>query len=89
METVTVTQAKATLSRLLQRVVDGEVIAIGRQGKPEVVMRALVNDPTPRVLGGFEEGSWISNDFDEPMPELDALFEGGDVAEHDSEHNRE
>ncbi len=80
METVTVTEAKATLSRLVQRVLDGETIAIGRRGVPEVVLTAVAHDPTPRVLGTIKTDEvgrpvWIGDDFDDPLPEFEESAE--------------
>ena len=81
MENVTVSEAKATLSRLVQRVLAGETIAIGRRGQPEVVLTALHHDPTPRPLGTWSSESgedfWIADDFDDPLPELEADFSAG------------
>lgn len=76
METVTVTEAKATLSRLVQRVLDGETIAIGRRGVPEVVLTAVAHDPTPRALGQIQvdddgERIWVGANFDDPLPEFE------------------
>lgn len=48
---MTVTEAKAQLSRLLERVLSGERIAIGRRGRPEVVLQAYEADEGPRPLG--------------------------------------
>ncbi len=77
METVTVSQAKATLSKLVQRVLAGEEIAIGRRGHPEVLLRRYrQSDAGPRVLGQYAGDFWMADDFDEPDPELDALFTG-------------
>ena len=80
METVTITEAKATLSRLVQRVLDGETIAIGRRGVPEVVLTAAGHDPTPRVLGTITHDElgqpvWIGEDFDDSLPEFEASAE--------------
>lgn len=81
METVTVSEAKATLSRLVQRVLGGETIAIGRRGRSEVVLTALHHDPTPRPLGtwGSESGAefWMADDFDDPLPEVEEDFSAG------------
>lgn len=77
MDTVTVSQAKATLSRLLQRVLDGEEIAIGRRGHPEVVLRRYHRtDAPPRRLGGYDGPYRMADDFDDPDPAIQSLFEG-------------
>lgn len=78
METVTVSEAKATLSRLVQRVLAGESIAIGRRGHPEVMLTAVTHDPTPRALGTWSSGSdeefWMADDFDAPVPDVEGSF---------------
>ncbi len=77
MDTVTVSEAKATLSRLLQRVLDGEEIAIGRRGRPEVVLRRYrPADGPPRRLGGYTGPYRMSDDFDEPDEAIQSMFEG-------------
>lgn len=79
MDTVTVSEAKATLSRLLQRVLDGEEIAIGRRGHPEVVLRRYRDDDgPPRALGQYDGPYWMAEDFDALDPRVRALFEGSD-----------
>lgn len=73
METVTVSQAKASLSRLVQRALEGEVISIGRRGHPEVVLMAVSRDPSPRSLGSVTTDELgrpvhVADDFDDPVP---------------------
>ncbi|MGK2928490.1 MAG: type II toxin-antitoxin system Phd/YefM family antitoxin [Acidimicrobiales bacterium] len=76
MRTVTVSEAKATLSELLERVLAGESIAIGRRGKAEVRLVALDRDTDPRPLGTFEVADyWMSDDFDEPLPDVEVDFD--------------
>ncbi len=77
MDTLTVSEAKATLSRLLQRVLDGEEIAIGRRGQPEVVLRRYrPTDAPPRRLGGYGGPYRMTDDFDEPDSTIQSMFEG-------------
>lgn len=77
METVTVSTAKASLSKLVQRVLAGEEIAIGRRGQPEVVLRRYRKaDDEPRSLGQYQGEFWMSDDFDEPDQDLVDLFAG-------------
>lgn len=76
MDTVTVTEAKAQLSRLLERVLSGERIAIGRRGRPEVVLQAYEADEGPRPLGTYEGPFELSEDFDQTPVEVVAAFEG-------------
>jgi prevent-host-death family protein len=66
MQVTTVTEAKAQLSRLLERVEQGERVVIGRAGKPVAVLVPYVHDPSPRTLGGDWEGRVeIADDVDD------------------------
>lgn len=79
MKPVSVSEAKATLSRLVQRALAGESIIIGRRGQPEVVLQAYSPDQEPRKLGFVAPADyWMSDDFDEPLPDLIELFQGED-----------
>lgn len=78
-ETVTVTEAKAGLSRLLRRVLDGDEIAIGRRGQPEVVLRRYRDeDDEPRPLGQYSGPYRMDNEFFEADAEVEQLFHGND-----------
>lgn len=71
MRTVNVSEAKATLSDLLERVLAGEDIAIGRRGRAEVRLVALDRRAEPRVLGTVDApGYWMADDFDEPIEDV-------------------
>ena len=74
MATVNVYDAKTHLSRLLERVEAGERIVIARAGRP-------VADLVPHVgidlVYGTAKGEIeVHDDFDAPVPEIVALFEG-------------
>jgi prevent-host-death family protein len=75
---VKVHEAKTHLSRLLQRVEAGEEITIARGDKP---VARLVPMATQRMqMQGMDRGKvWMSEDFDAPDPELEALFEGNPI----------
>jgi prevent-host-death family protein len=76
MDAVTVSEAKATLSQLVQRALDGEVIAIGRRGAPEVVLRAYQGEDRPRSLGFVDaEDYWMAEDFDAPLDDVAMRFD--------------
>lgn len=76
MRTVNVSEAKATLSELLERVLDGESIAIGRRGKAEVRLVAIERGAEPRPLGIIAVPDyWMSDDFDEPLDDVDDDFD--------------
>jgi len=70
-------EAKSSLSRLVERAAAGEEIVIAKAGKPLAKLVSLVKDPKPRQPGGWEGQVYISEDFDEPLPEdILAAFEG-------------
>jgi prevent-host-death family protein len=83
MEVVNVHEAKTHLSRLLQRVEAGEEIVIGRAGKPAAKLVPFREQKAKRVGGQYRGQIWIAEDFDEPDPEIEALFYGEDEAESD------
>ena len=75
MEQVNVHQAKTHLSRLLERVNQGEEIVIAKSGRP---MAKLVPMPSePRRPGRLKGKIRIADDFDAPLPEeIAAAFSG-------------
>jgi prevent-host-death family protein len=73
-ETVTVTEAKTQLSRLIERVGAGEDIVIRRGPRPVARLIRYVGEPKPRKPGALRGQIWMSDDFDEPDEELERLF---------------
>jgi prevent-host-death family protein len=70
-------EAKTSLSRLVDRAAEGEEIVIAKAGKPLAKLVPLPKAHTPREPGGWEGRVYISEDFDEPLPEeFQAAFEG-------------
>jgi len=71
-DTVNVYEAKTHLSRLLERVERGEKVVIARAGKPVAMLVPYVDPATaPRVPGLWRGKVWMSDDFDDPLPEFD------------------
>jgi prevent-host-death family protein len=71
---VNIHEAKTHLSRLLQKVAEGEEVVISRAGVPVAKLIAVGPKSGKRPLG-FDHGRiWMAEDFDAPMPELEALF---------------
>jgi prevent-host-death family protein len=64
---VNVHEAKTHLSRLLERVEQGEEILIARAGKP-VAKLVPIEAPGKRPIGLYKGQIWMSDDFDEPLP---------------------
>lgn len=77
METVNIHRAKTQLSKLIERVCEGEEIVIARGGKP-VARLVPLERRRPRELGSMKGRIRIGKDFNAPLPdELLDLFEGG------------
>jgi prevent-host-death family protein len=72
---VNVHDAKTNLSRLLARVERGERIVIARAGKPVAVLAPYVGSPARRVPGLYRDLIWISDDFDDPLPEFEEAID--------------
>lgn len=69
---VNIHEAKTHLSKLLQRVAQGEEVTIARAGVP--VAKLIAVTPAKRPLGIDKGKIWISDDFDAPIPEFEAMF---------------
>jgi len=70
---VNVHEAKTHLSRLLQRVINGEEIVIARAGKPVALLTPYTQEPARRTPGNDAGQVFIAPDFDEPLAEFEAL----------------
>ena len=74
-ETVNLYAAKTNLSKLVERAAAGEEIVIAKAGKPKaklVPYRQLEKRRKPAHALGL---TFMSDDFDAPMPDLEAAFE--------------
>lgn len=70
-------QAKASLSRLVDRAAAGEEIIIAKAGHPLAKLVPLRQTRHPRKPGGWEKQLRIADDFDAPLPDdIQAAFEG-------------
>ena len=68
MAKVNVHEAKTHLSRLLQRVEQGEEVVIARDGKPVAKLVSLDHGHPPEP-GALKGKIWLSEDFDAPLPD--------------------
>jgi len=75
-EQVNIHHAKTHLSRLLERVEDGEQIVIARAGKPVARLVPLEDAPRIRVLGQFAGHIHMAADFDDLPDDIAAAFDG-------------
>jgi prevent-host-death family protein len=70
---VDVHEAKIHLSKLLRRVMSGEEIVIAKAGKPVARLTPYDQETTRRTPGNDAGQVIIAPDFDEPLPEFEAL----------------
>lgn len=73
-----ISEAKATLSRLIQQVLNGQEVIIGKAGKPVAKLVPYTQDTSPRKLGaGQWKGKiWMADDFDDLPDDVLKLFTG-------------
>ncbi len=78
MQITHISEAKASLSRLIERALQGEEVVIGKAGKPVVKIAPYDLDETPRELGaGNWKGKiWMADDFDDLPDDILQLFAG-------------
>jgi prevent-host-death family protein len=68
-EHVNVHAAKTQLSKLLERVENGEEIVIDRAGKPVALLTQVPEQPRLRRRAGALKGQiWMSDDFYDDLP---------------------
>lgn len=74
-KTTNISEAKASLSRLIERAERGERIIISRAGKPVAVLSAFEPHAEPRPLTAPWQGRvWVADDFDELPEALERAF---------------
>ncbi len=78
MHMTNISDARASLSRLVEKAMMGEEIIISKSGKPVAKIVPYSLDASPRELGvGHWKGQiWIADDFDELPEEVLNLFSG-------------
>jgi prevent-host-death family protein len=70
METMTISVREATsrLAELVQRALDGDEVIIADNGNPLVRLTPI--EAPPQRIPGLNRGEvWMSDDFNEPLPE--------------------
>jgi prevent-host-death family protein len=73
-ELVNMHEAKTHLSRLVERVLAGEEIVIGRAGRP-VAKLVPYEEAAPKYRFGLAKGQiWIADDIDDADAEIEELF---------------
>ena len=70
---VNIHEAKTHLSRLLQRVMNGEEVVIAKAGRPVARLLPYRPQSEQRTPGNDAGKIVIAPDFDEPLPEFEEL----------------
>ena len=85
MQITNISEAKASLSKLIEQVLSGHEVIIGKAGKPVAKLIPYRMDTSPRTLGtGRWKGKiWIADDFDDLSDEILMLFTG-EAEDHES-----
>lgn len=82
MTQVNLYEAKTGLSALVDRAANGEDIVIAKNGKPRAVMVSLDRAPAPTEPKVPRFGFWkdkgfnLPENFNDPDPEIEAMFYG-------------
>ena len=76
-EAVNIHDAKTNLSKLLERVEQGEEVVIARAGKPIARLCPLPKRRRKRTLGRYAGQIEIADDFDVLPPDIAAAFGAG------------
>ena len=84
MKQVNLYAAKTDLSALVEQAAAGEEIIIAKNGKPKAKLVALdaeaIKPKRIREFGFWNHYGWkLPADFDDPDPELEALFYDGPI----------
>ncbi len=68
-KTVDVSEAQKRLMELLSLVSEGSEVILTESNKPLARLVPIASPTAPRVAGLHIGSIWISDDFDEPLPE--------------------
>jgi prevent-host-death family protein len=73
-----ISDAKASLSKLVEMVLQGQEVIIGKAGKPVAKLVPYDADTSPRKLGSgnWKGRIWIADDFDDLPEDVLASFLG-------------
>ena len=75
---INVYEAKTKLSKLLDRVAEGEELVLGRAGRPIARLVPYALPQQPRKPGRLVGRVWMADDFDETSAAVIADFEDPD-----------
>ncbi len=69
---VDIDEAKSQLSKLIEAACSGEEVVIAKAGNPLVKLSPIeAKKPKKRQFGGSKGRVWISDDFNDPLPEFE------------------
>ena len=73
-----ISEAKASLSKLIEQVLNGQEVIIGKAGKPVAKLVPYAQDTSPRKLGAgqWKDKIWMADDFDDLPDDVLKLFTG-------------
>ncbi len=85
MQITNISEAKANLSKLVEKVLKGEEVIIGKAGRPVAKLVPYDLESSPRNLGaGHWHGQiWIADDFDDLPEEILQYF----ISEEDEDES--
>ncbi len=67
--TVDISQTQIPLDDLLALIAKGEEVVIADEGKMIARLVPVESDAAPRIAGLHEGQGWVSEDFDDPLPD--------------------
>jgi prevent-host-death family protein len=76
---VDIYEAKAHLAQLLKSVAIGEEVIITEAGKPIAKLMPIQSEGSHFRLGSAGGEFTVPDDFNDPDPEIEALFYDGDI----------
>ena len=78
MHITNISEAKASLSQLVEKVLKGEEVIIGKAGKPVAKLVPYNHDSSPRDLsqGIWNNQVWMAEDFDVLPEDIMKAFTG-------------
>jgi len=76
--TLNLYEAKTQLSALVDQAAAGAEIIIAKNGKPLAKLVPFRDRPL-RKPGSLKGKIWMSDDFDAPMPDIEAAFENSKI----------
>jgi prevent-host-death family protein len=85
---VNVHHAKTHLSKLIERVENGEEVIIARNGKPAVKLVPVETAGPQSLIGALKGKIILSEDFHLPDPEIEDLFYNGPLFSENSDSKK-